>query len=432
MPTPTPTIIVNTAYFLDSTMKTLEYILSPYDYHQFMAENWMQTAIHISAGGNPKFDRLFSWEDFNYLLSYNDLDSNDIDLILNGKIVSRTEVVNPAEIFQAGKLLKFLQKGATLKFNNLQKRVPEIAEFVSQLRYEIGYSNLTVNAYSSFPGKQGFVSHYDPYEIFILQIDGAKQWKVFPDTLKYPLSSQPSMYFEPPEAKPYLNTVLEPGDVLYLPKGHWHYAIAVGKPSLHITLGIHCATGIDFLEWVVNQLRQSEDWRQNLAFPTENNSDTIKNQLSQLVEKLSDYTQKSNLPSGYIYDLITANHPVNTYSLPQQTGFYIFPKGINTRFRVPSWQRLMISQISEAEYKIKSWEKEAIVRSVTPDFLDNLLSLETFTGQDVQRWLPDLDWQDEIMPILSSLVQAGIIFVASRNPVEEYLGLEADLETWEV
>lgn len=412
-------------------MKTLEYILSPYDYHQFMAEHWMQKAIHISAGGNPKFDRLFSWEHFNYLLSYNDLDSNDIDLILNGKIVSRTEVVNPAELFQPGKLLKFLQKGATLKFNNLQKRVPEIAEFVSQLRYEIGYSNLTVNAYSSFPGKQGFVSHYDPYEIFVMQIDGAKQWKVFPETLKYPLESQPSMYFEPPAAKPYLNTVLEPGDVLYLPKGHWHYAIAVGKPSLHITLGIHCATGIDFLDWVVNQLRQSEDWRKNLAFPTENNSDTIRNQLSQLVEKLSDYTQKSDLPSGYIYDLITANHPVNTYSLPQQTGFYIFPKGINTRFRVAPWQRLMISQVSEAEYKIKSWEKEAIVQSVTPEFIENLLSVEMFTGKDVMRWLPDLDWQDEVMPILSALVQEGIIFVHSKNPVEEYLSLEEDWETWE-
>lgn len=412
-------------------MKTLEYILSPYDYHKFMAENWMQKAIHLSAGGNPKFDRLFSWEHFNYLLTYTDLDSNDIDLILNGKIVSRTEVVNPAEIFEAVKLLKFLQKGATLKFNNLQKRVPEIAEFVSQMQYEIGYSNLTVNAYSSFPGKQGFISHYDPYEIFILQIDGAKQWKVFPETLKDPLESQPSMYLEPPAAKPYLNTVLEPGDVLYLPKGHWHYAIAIGKPSLHITLGIHCATGIDFLEWLVNQLKQSEDWRKNLAFPTENNADTISNQLSGLVEKLVEYTAKADLNSGYIYDLITANPEISTYSLPQQTGFYIFPKGINTRFRVPSWQRLMISQVSEAEYKVKSGKKEVILKPVTQEFLENILSLEMFTGKDVISWLPDLDWQDEVMPILSSLVQEGIIFVDSRNPVEEYLRLEEDLETWD-
>ena len=413
-------------------MKTLEYILSPYDYSQFMAENWTQKAIHISAGGHPKFDRLFSWEHLNYLLSYTDLDNNDIDLILNGKIVSRTEVVNPAEIFQQGQLLKFLQKGATLKFNNLQKRVPEIAEFVSELRYEIGYSNLTVNAYSSFPGKQGFVSHYDPYEIFILQIDGAKEWKVFPETLKYPLESQPSMYFEPPEANPYLNTVLEPGDVLYLPRGHWHYAIAVGKPSLHITLGIHCATGIDFLGAIVKQLSQEEDWRKNLAFPTDNNADTIRTQLSELVTKLGQYIEDSELPSGYIYDLIAAASPVNTYSLPQQTGFNIFPKGINTRFRIPAWKRVLISQVSEAEYKVKMYEKEVILTEVTQEFLEKLLSLEMFTGKDVMQWLPDLDWHDEVMPMLSSLVKEGIIFVDSSNPVEEYLRWEEDLETWEV
>ncbi len=424
-------MLVNPASVILSAMKTLEYILSPYDYSQFMAENWTKKAIHISAGGNPRFDRLFSWQHLNYLLSYTDLDSNDIDLILNGKIVSRTEVVSPQELFHPGKLLKFLQKGATLKFNNLQKRVPEIAEFVSELRYEIGYSNLTVNAYSSFPGKQGFVSHYDPYEIFILQIDGAKQWKVFPETLQYPLESQPSMYFDPPAAKPYLNTVLEPGDVLYLPKGHWHYAIAVGKPSLHITLGIHCATGIDFLEWAVNQLKQSPDWRKNLPFPTENNAETIKIQLSELLEKLGEYTANADLSAGYIYDLMTATHPVNTYALPQQTGFNIFPKGINTRFRIPSWQRVIISQVSQTEYKVKCWEKEVILPGVNQAFLEKLFSLEMFTGKDVMRWLPDLAWEDEIMPILSSLVQEGIIFVDSSNPVEEYLRREEDLETWE-
>jgi hypothetical protein len=45
--------------------------------------------------------------------------------------------------------------------------------------------------------------------------------------------------------------------------------------------------------------------------------------------------------------------------------------------------------------------------------------------------LPDLAWEDEIMPILSSLVQEGMIFVDSSNPVEEYLRREEDLETWE-
>ena len=38
---------------------------------------------------------------------------------------------------------------------------------------------------------------------------------------------------------------------------------------------------------------------------------------------------------------------------------------------------------------------------------------ETFTGKDVINWLPDYDWEINIMPMLLKLVSERVIFVES-------------------
>jgi hypothetical protein len=53
--------------------------------------------------------------------------------------------------------------------------------------------------------------------------------------------------------------------VLYIPRGHWHEATAQLEPSLHLTLGLFARTGIDFLTWLVDELRDDVRWRD--AFP---------------------------------------------------------------------------------------------------------------------------------------------------------------------
>jgi hypothetical protein len=41
------------------------------------------------------------------------------------------------------------------------------------------------------------------------------------------------------QQSPSIDTVLEPGDSLYLPRGYLHSAVAVGETSVHLTVGIH-------------------------------------------------------------------------------------------------------------------------------------------------------------------------------------------------
>jgi ribosomal protein L16 Arg81 hydroxylase len=198
-------------------MRSLANLLKPYSLEEFLERNWTSKAVYIGNEDNKKFARLFSWEKLTYLLNFHELKYPDIRLALNGKVLDESENAN---------LIKWCQEGATLIINQVHKFIPEIAFFTSEIKYDVGYG-VQVNAYCSWPGQQGFSTHYDTHEVFILQVDGKKQWYVFPDTIKYPLPEQKSASFSPPEGEAYLSCILNPGDVLYIPRGHWHYAVAL-------------------------------------------------------------------------------------------------------------------------------------------------------------------------------------------------------------
>ena len=69
---------------------------------------------------------------------------------------------------------------------------------------------------------------------------------------------------EPTEAV--LRVLLEPGDVLYIPRGWWHDVIATDSPSLHLTIGLEWRTVADYLYWQVDRMLAHDIVRQDIPF----------------------------------------------------------------------------------------------------------------------------------------------------------------------
>ncbi|KAB8332156.1 cupin [Scytonema tolypothrichoides VB-61278] len=375
-------------------------ILKPYTVEEFFKKNWTNEAVFISSGDQTKFAHLFSWEKLTYLLNFHQFKYPDLRLALDEKVLDESANAN---------IIQRCQEGATLILNGVHKLIPELSTLASEIKYDFGYG-VQVNAYCSWPQKQGFSSHYDTHEVFILQIDGTKQWYVFRDTIKYPLPEQKSSSFSPPEGEAYLSCTLKPGDVLYIPRGHWHYAVAVDEPSLHLTLGVHCKTGVNFLEWLVNELRQQEEWRKSMPLRVE--TEAVENYVDSLIEKLSKHIDHSNLSDDYMNYLDGLGKASAPYSLPYQAGFHIFEQGTQTKFKSAKFQRTKITELPNGSgYKIVVAGKEVSLKGVPISLVENLFTGEIFTGEDVINWLPDYDWEIDIAPLLSRLVTEGIIFV---------------------
>jgi ribosomal protein L16 Arg81 hydroxylase len=385
-------------------MNSLEYILKPYSVEEFFRKNWTTEAVFVSGEGYNKFSHLFSWEKLTYLLNFHNLQYPELRFALDEKVLDENANANP---------IKQCQEGATLILNGVHKLIPALENFTSNIKYDFG-CGVQINAYCSWPQKQGFSSHYDTHEVFILQIEGTKKWFVYPDTFKYPLPEQKSSTMTPPEGEPYLTCVLKPGDILYIPRGHWHYAIAVDEPSLHLTLGIHPQNGINFLEWVVNQMRDSERWRQSMPLRTQTGA--AASHIENLIVNLNNYLSSSKIYDDYISYLDSLSKPLAPYSLPYQAGFNIFSRGRKTRFRNAKFQRVKYSELPDGSgYRILVAGKEVSLRGVPESVVEKLFTAQTFTGDDVMSWLPDYDWEVEIVPLLSQLVVDGVIFVDSSG-----------------
>lgn len=161
------------------------------------------------------------------------------------------------------KIETLLVKGATLKISQADKFAPHLQKVASVLSEEIN-ERVHVNLYYSSPTTNAFDPHFDKHDVFILQIHGEKMWQVFEHQEKAPLpglkKKKTSAYLEAPRHE----FLLKPGHLLYLPRGMWHYAHTTDRDSLHVTIGVECATSIELMRWVVDRLIVEDDLRANL------------------------------------------------------------------------------------------------------------------------------------------------------------------------
>jgi lysine-specific demethylase/histidyl-hydroxylase NO66 len=144
-----------------------------------------------------------------------------------------------------------------------------IHRLLSILEHEFGCM-VGANAYLTPPSSsQGFAPHYDDIEAFVMQLEGKKRWRVYaPKDDRTTLPRTSSHDFSPSDLDPpVLDIILEPGDVLYMPRGWIHQANTPStttttsttsnmshtpEPSLHLTVSAYQQwTWTDFLEIVL-------------------------------------------------------------------------------------------------------------------------------------------------------------------------------------
>jgi len=101
------------------------------------------------------------------------------------------------------------------------------------------------NCYVTPPHSQAVPPHADDRDVFVIQLVGSKDWKVYgivPVPFPYPQEQVGKQGLEVPP--PILNgplaisTTLRPGDVLYMPRGFVHEASCSDSLSLHVTVAL--------------------------------------------------------------------------------------------------------------------------------------------------------------------------------------------------
>ena len=129
----------------------------------------------------------------------------------------------------------------------MQHRWPTIAAMCRNLEGVFGCPVHT-NLYLTPPGAQGFAPHHDTHEVFVLQIDGEKHWRFYGAARELPLPEEKATFGKDELGLPTQEVFLQPGDLLYMPRGHIHEAFTSERASLHLTVGVKVFRWLDLLQ----------------------------------------------------------------------------------------------------------------------------------------------------------------------------------------
>lgn len=167
-------------------------------------------------------------------------------------------------VVDSRKALHLFDRGATIVLNRVQLYHPALSDFCKQLALELS-APCQANVYLTPPGSKGFNLHYDTHDVFMAQVAGAKRWRVYDSAIELPLASQGTSARLEATGDPVIETELNAGDVLYIPRGWTHEGATTASTSLHITFGIYFFTWADaILETVSNCLLRDRRYRSSL------------------------------------------------------------------------------------------------------------------------------------------------------------------------
>ena len=241
---PIPKLPTSTSNSLLDSVKHFERMIFPYTPKEFMTSIWEQKAVIIKRKKENYYGDLFSTKQLADIL-----ERNPIRFGVNLDVTSWTKTegrqthnlpgrANPAQVWD------FYNNGCSIRMLNPQTFSTTIYEQCTNLQEFFGCF-VGSNVYLTPPATQGFAPHYDDVEVFMLQVEGRKRWKIYkPSSVKddIELPRVSSRNFKQTEVKgePEIYEILEPGDLLYVPRGWVHQGEALaGEHSLHVTISTY-------------------------------------------------------------------------------------------------------------------------------------------------------------------------------------------------
>ncbi len=310
------------------------------------------------------------------------------------------------------KVLATIADGATLVLQALHRSWPPLVDFGSRLSSELGHP-VQINAYITPPQNQGFAPHYDVHDVFVLQVAGRKHWTIHAPVVTDPLDNQPWDARKPEvaaraEEEPLIDTVLEPGDALYLPRGTIHAAKAQGETSIHLTVGVHPVTRYHLVRHLLDLVQDDPQLRTSLPMGVElSDPAELAAHLSATVDQLRDRlttAEPAELARRIGADLMKNTRPEAIGPLAQLAAADALDA--DTALRLRAGLRIRVEPIAD-EVRLVLLDRTVAVPAESGDAVKAILG-SSATDPVRPAQLPGLD-ADSQLTLARRLLREGIV-----------------------
>ncbi len=256
-------------------------ILAPMTPETFFAEHYGKKWVHIP-GGAEKFRGVLNWDILTELLNMSGVwTSASLGLVLDRKGVPILDYCYPSKTSDGkdvyrpdgARVMGLLRKGASLVANDIDSFTPGLSSMANSLEETLS-AKIQANLYCSWQQHQAFDSHLDTHDVYALQLEGEKLWHVYEGCVDSPIahpafSDMSQAQIDKLKGKLAAELVMRPGDLIYLPRGQYHDALAVTGHSMHVTFGATSVIGLDYLNALFDMAVDSPLFRAQCPRPAE-------------------------------------------------------------------------------------------------------------------------------------------------------------------
>ncbi|HJV70199.1 JmjC domain-containing protein [Ideonella sp.] len=379
--------------------------LAPFDPVEFKSHYYGKKPLHLDARGRT-LDNPLTWRRLNDILELTAFWNEDtLKVFYQNRLALRDNYCDVGEIAPGEKapanprkVKALLGFGASLVANQIQRVSPDAAHLVQMLQREFAAS-AGANVYCSFQGVQAFNTHYDLHDVFALQTEGEKLWRIYEARADNPMASLPpgdeaEKWLVASRGRVLQEVLMKPGDLLYLPRGQYHDAVTGADASLHVTFWVKPATGLSLFKLLEADAALDSEFRAYL--PDASNAAELGRHLARLAQQLE------RLMTSPSFAVEVRNHQRSlatssaTFELPARTRAQYY--STTKRGRVERRHEGFSVQIDHARidvgacYQAVSW----------------LLQQKLFSGDDLIARFPFID-ERELQAVLQQLLQVGAI-----------------------
>ena len=302
----------------------LERLLHPVGREAFFAETFGKSWLHIP--GNPeRVSDIMSLDVLSCLLSMTSVwTPQSVRVYVDREAVPVKDYCSPA-LIQTGqqvmrpdpeKVQSWINHGASLALNDVDTLTPGISAICDALQTATGGKAQT-NLYFSMRQHQAFGPHHDTHEVFALHCCGEKTWNLYKNRADTPVAHpayKKSFEAYAAEAGPVERQVtMKPGDLLYLPRGQYHDALADKDGTLHVTFGITMPKLLDLMPMVWEAAVSSSTMRADL--PVKPDARALEMSLAALTDELRRLITDTNFRQQAARDLENFVYPHGSYDI---------------------------------------------------------------------------------------------------------------------
>jgi ribosomal protein L16 Arg81 hydroxylase len=245
----------------------LDYLIHPLTAAEFVERYFEQRWLHVRREDRDHYAGLFDFADMDRIIAHGDLQADYTLTLIKGDVAIHKLGRSGRQDYRGGHNLqeaslstegiyRDVADGATFRVSFTERYSHPVWEMAGELERQLN-ANIITNVFLTPANSRAFSTHFDAHDVFILQLEGHKNWEVYDPPADLPMEKpvrvRPELFAKrlPFDGRASLSAAkgqvptqirLERGDFLYVPRGFSHRAWAGDELSMHLTVEIRAFT----------------------------------------------------------------------------------------------------------------------------------------------------------------------------------------------